>query len=64
MRPMLSADELVVEFSDTNNSWESMLTHELAEEIIGRTLSNSQWAEMRDTLDDVVFDTVMGFQYD
>jgi len=64
MRPMLSADELVAEFSDTNNSWEPMLTHELAEEIIGRTLTASQWAEMRDTLDDVVFDTVMGFQYD
>lgn len=60
----VTADELIAEFSDTNIEWEAMLTRELAEEIIGRTITASKWEEIRNTLDDVVFETVMAFQHD
>lgn len=61
---MKSADELVAENFDTNFEWESMLTRDLAEEILGHQISVERWVEMRDALDDVVFETVMGFQHD
>lgn len=60
----VSADELVAGFADTNNSWESKLDYELAQEILGHPLSVDEWYQLVDTLDDVVFETVMSFQHD
>ena len=57
-----SADELVRNFSDTNNSWEAQLDYELVQEILGHSLSIEEWRELTDKLDDVVFETVMTFQ--
>ena len=59
---MRSADELVKEFSDTNLQWESMMTRELAEEILGRTLTLEDWQIIIDALDDTVYETMMSFQ--
>lgn len=58
---MRSADELVKEFSDTNLQWESMMTRELAEEILGRTLTVEDWQIIVDALDDTVYETLMSF---
>jgi hypothetical protein len=57
-----TADELVRNFSDTNNSWESQLDYELVQEILGHSLSVAEWQELTEKLDDVVFETVMEFQ--
>jgi hypothetical protein len=59
-----SADELVAEFSDTNNIWETRLDYELVQEILGRTITLREWADLVDTLDDIVFETVMSLAYD
>ena len=59
---MRSADELVEQFSDTNLQWESMMTRELAEEILGRTLTLEDWQIIIDALDDTVYETMMSFQ--
>jgi hypothetical protein len=59
-----SADELVAEFSDTNNIWETRLDYELVQEILGRTVTLREWATLVDTLDDIVFETVMSFSND
>ena len=59
-----SADELVAEFSDTNNSWEARLDYELVQEILGRSMSLEEWGQLVDTLDDIVFETVMSYSYD
>ena len=59
-----SADELVAEFSDTNNVWEAKLDYELVQEILGRTITLAEWADLVDTLDDIVFETVMSLAYD
>jgi hypothetical protein len=58
-----SADELVAEFSDTNNSWEARLDYELVQEILGRSMSLEEWGQLVDTLDDIVFETVMSYSY-
>lgn len=58
----LTADELVKEFSNTNNSWESQLDYELVQEILGHSLSVEEWRELTDKLDDIVFETVMSYQ--
>jgi hypothetical protein len=58
---MIPADELVAR-ADTNTSWESMMTHELAEEILERSLTLAEWATMRDALDDGVYEIVMSFR--
>jgi hypothetical protein len=58
----LTADELVKEFSNTNNSWESQLDYELVQEILGHSLSVEEWRELTDKLDDIVFETVMAYQ--
>jgi hypothetical protein len=58
----LSADELVALHADTNTSWESRLDYEMAQELIGRELSKSEWAQLIDELDDLVFETVMSYQ--
>ena len=59
-----SADELVAEFSDTNNSWEARLDYELVQEILGRSMSLEEWGQLVDTLDDIVFETVMSYSHD
>jgi hypothetical protein len=58
-----SADELVAEISDTNNSWEARLDYELVQEILGRSMSLEEWGQLVDTLDDIVFETVMSYSY-
>lgn len=57
-----TADELVAEVSDTNTLWESKLDYDLVQEILGHDLSLVEWEQMIETLDDVVFETVMSFQ--
>jgi len=59
-----SADELLGENSNTNNSWESRLDYELAEELLGHSLTVSEWAELVNELDDAVFEIVMSFKHD
>lgn len=57
-----NADELIANgFSDTN-LWESRLDYQLVQEILGHSLSVEEWGQLVDTLDDVVFQTVMSFQ--
>jgi hypothetical protein len=57
-----TADELVAEVADTNTLWESKLDYDLVQEILGHDLSIVEWEQMIETLDDVVFETVMSFQ--
>lgn len=57
-----SADELMKEFSDTNLHWESMMTRELAEEILGRILTAQDWETIVESLDDAVYETLMSFE--
>jgi hypothetical protein len=57
-----TADELVRNFSDTNNSWESQLDYELVQEILGHSITIEEWRELTEKLDDIVFETVMAFQ--
>lgn len=59
-----SADELVAEFSDTNTSWEARLDYELVQEILGRSMTLEEWGRLVETLDDIVFETVMSHSYD
>jgi hypothetical protein len=58
----LTADELVALHADTNNVWESRLDYEMTQELIGRELSKSEWRQLVDELDDLVFETVMSYQ--
>ena len=58
-----SADQLVAEISDTNTVWEAKLDYELVQEILGRTVTLREWAALVDTLDDIVFETVMSLAY-
>ena len=57
-----TADELVAEISDTNTLWESRLDYDLVQEILGHDLSELEWQELIEKLDDVVFETVMSYQ--
>lgn len=57
-----SADEVVAKFSDTNEMWESMMTRELAEEILNRILTREEWNIIVESLDDVVYETLMSFE--
>lgn len=57
-----SADEVVAKFSDTNEMWESMMTRELAEEILNRILTREEWNVIVESLDDVVYETLMSFE--
>ena len=59
-----SADQLVAEFSDTNNIWESRLDYELVQEILGRSMSLDEWRELTEKLDDIVFEIVMSYSYE
>lgn len=57
---MIPADELVARAD--KNTWESMMSHELAEEILERSLTREEWDVIRDTLDDTVYETLMSFK--
>ena len=57
-----SADELIASGISDTNSWESRMDYQLVQEILGHSLSEGEWAQMIETLDDVVFETVMSFQ--
>lgn len=60
----LSADELVAEYIDNSNVWESRLDYELVQELLGHDLSKSEWYQLVDMLDELVFETVMAFKHD
>lgn len=57
-----SADELIAQATESSNLWESRLDYQLVQEILGHDLSVIEWEQMVDTLNDVVFETVMSFQ--
>lgn len=57
-----SADELVASGISDTNLWESRLDYQLVQEILGHDLSQDEWEQMVDYLNDVVFETVMSFQ--
>lgn len=61
---MRSVDELISDNlrADTNLSWESMMTHDLAEEIIEQSLTAQEFQDLVDALDDGVFEIVMSFK--
>ena len=61
---MRSVDELIRDNlrADTNLSWESMMTHDLAEEIIEQSLTAQEFQDLVDALDDGVFEIVMSFK--
>jgi hypothetical protein len=58
----LTADELVALHADTNTTWEARIDYELVQELLGRELSKSEWTQLVDELDDLVFETVMSYQ--
>jgi len=60
----LSADQLVALAADTNTSWEAKLDYELVQEILGRSMTLEEWGQLVDTLDDIVFETVMSHAHD
>ena len=57
-----TADELVAEISNTNTLWESRLDYDLVQEILGHDLSELEWRELVENLDDAVFEIVMSYQ--
>ena len=58
----LSADELVANGISDTNLWESRLDYQLVQEILGHSLSENDWHDLVDALDDAVFQTVMSYQ--
>jgi len=57
-----NADELMAEKIFNTNLWESRLDYQLVQEILGHSISEDEWGDLVDTLDDVVFQTVMSYQ--
>jgi hypothetical protein len=57
-----TADELVASGISDTNLWESRLDYQLVQEILGHDLSEREWSDLIDALNDVVFETVMSFQ--
>jgi hypothetical protein len=57
-----TVDELVANGISDTNLWESRLDYQLVQEILGHDLSVDEWGQLVDTLDDVVYETVMSFQ--
>ena len=57
-----NADELVASGISDTNLWESRLDYQLVQEILGHSLSEHEWSDLIDALNDVVFETVMSFQ--
>lgn len=58
----ISADELVANGISDTNLWESRLDYQLVQEILGHDLSEQEWQDLVDDLDDIVFQTVMSYQ--
>lgn len=56
------ADTLIAQGMNTSTTWESKLDYELVQEILGHSISKHEWSELVDSLDDVVFETVMSFK--
>lgn len=56
------ADVLVAQGMNTSTTWESVLDYQLVQEILGHSISKDEWSELVDSLDDVVFETVMSFK--
>jgi hypothetical protein len=57
-----TSDELIANAISDTNVWESRLDYQLVQEILGHSLSQDEWEQMVDYLNDVVFETVMSFQ--
>jgi hypothetical protein len=57
-----TSDELVANAISDTNLWESRLDYQLVQEILGHDLSEREWADLIDALNDAVFETVMSFQ--
>jgi hypothetical protein len=57
-----TSDELVANAISDTNVWESRMDYQLVQEILGHSLSQDEWEQMVDYLNDVVFETVMSFQ--
>lgn len=57
----LSADDLIARSVETDKVWEARMDYDLVQDILSRFVSLEEWGEMRDILDDVVFDTIMSF---
>ena len=64
MIEMRSVDELISEHArtDTNLSWSSMMTYELAQEILERSITLKEWPDSVDALDVGVYDILMSFK--
>ena len=58
----ISADELIASGISDTNLWESRLDYQLVQEILGHDLSEQEWSDLVDDLDDIVFQTVMSYQ--
>jgi hypothetical protein len=58
----ISADELVANGISDTNLWESRLDYQLVQEILGHDLSEQEWCDLVDDLDEIVFQTVMSYQ--
>lgn len=56
------ADVLVAQGINISTTWESVLDYQLVQEILGHSISKDEWSELVDSLDDVVFETVMSFK--
>lgn len=57
-----TSDELIANGIADTNLWESRLDYQLVQEILGHDLSQNEWSDLIDALNDVVFETVMSFQ--
>lgn len=64
MIEMRSVDELISEHArtETNLSWSSMMTYELAQEILERSITLKEWHDIVDALDGGVYDILMSFK--
>jgi hypothetical protein len=57
-----TADELMENAISNTNLWESRLDYQLVQEILGHSLSEDEWRDLVDALDDAVFQIVMSYQ--
>ena len=57
-----TADEIIESGFSNTNLWESRLDYQLVQEILGHSLSENDWHDLVDALDDAVFQTVMSYQ--
>ena len=57
-----TADEIIEGGFPDTNLWESRLDYQLVQEILGHSLSEDEWRDLVDALDDAVFQIVMSYQ--